>query len=395
MADSARMQQLAFYQQALAASTPVERAQLEIEFLRRLIASGITITDAGVIDIDVAPLFPVGSLGGLDLSTLTAGDLLRATGASALARLAIGAADTVLASDGSAPAYGKIVDAYIDAAAAIVYSKLDLADSILDADINSAAAIAWSKISTTGSSLADLATRSASDLSSGTLPDARFPATLPAASGVNLTALNATQLTSGTVPDARFPATLPALNGSALTSLTAANMAGVVRVIDRDVVEAEVVNTTSETAVYSFSVPGGTLSTNRALRLSFVADYLNNDGAGRNLTVSIKLGSTTIFTSGAQSITNNASRYGIEGRCLISAANATNAQRAASRVLVAGAGSVTGTHVLAAAGWAATHNAIAEDSTGSLTLQVTVTHGTGSTSISFIMRTAQLELLSS
>jgi len=45
---------------------------------------------------------------------------------------------------------------------------------------------------------------SASDLTSGTLPDARFPATLPAASGVNLTALNATNLGSGTVPDARL-----------------------------------------------------------------------------------------------------------------------------------------------------------------------------------------------
>jgi len=43
--------------------------------------------------------------------------------------------------------------------------------------------------------------------------------------GSNLTALNATQLTSGTVPDARFPATLPALNGSALTNLDAANLA--------------------------------------------------------------------------------------------------------------------------------------------------------------------------
>ena len=31
--------------------------------------------------------------------------------------------------------------------------------------------------------------------------------------------LNATQLTSGTIPDARFPATLPAVNGSALTNL--------------------------------------------------------------------------------------------------------------------------------------------------------------------------------
>ena len=43
--------------------------------------------------------------------------------------------------------------------------------------------------------------------------------------GSNLTALNATQLTSGTVPDARFPATLPAANGSALTNLNATNLA--------------------------------------------------------------------------------------------------------------------------------------------------------------------------
>jgi len=39
--------------------------------------------------------------------------------------------------------------------------------------------------------------------------------------GSNLTALNATALTSGTIPDARFPATLPAANGSALTDLNA------------------------------------------------------------------------------------------------------------------------------------------------------------------------------
>lgn len=44
----------------------------------------------------------------------------------------------------------------------------------------------------------------ASNLSSGTLPDARFPATLPSANGSNLTTLNATQLTSGTVPTARL-----------------------------------------------------------------------------------------------------------------------------------------------------------------------------------------------
>ena len=49
----------------------------------------------------------------------------------------------------------------------------------------------------------------------GTLADARFPATLPAVSGVNLTALNATQLLSGTVPAARLPANVALLDAAA------------------------------------------------------------------------------------------------------------------------------------------------------------------------------------
>jgi len=43
-----------------------------------------------------------------------------------------------------------LVDADVDAAAAIAYSKLDLADSIVDADINSSAAIDYSKLALTG-----------------------------------------------------------------------------------------------------------------------------------------------------------------------------------------------------------------------------------------------------
>ena len=40
----------------------------------------------------------------------------------------------------------------------------------------------------------------------GTIADARFPATLPASSGVNLTALNASNIASGTIASARLPA---------------------------------------------------------------------------------------------------------------------------------------------------------------------------------------------
>jgi hypothetical protein len=54
----------------------------------------------------------------------------------------------------------------------------------------------------------DFSALNASNLTSGTVPDARFPATLPAASGVNLTALNATNIASGTLANARLPATI-------------------------------------------------------------------------------------------------------------------------------------------------------------------------------------------
>lgn len=62
-----------------------------------------------------------------------------------------------------------------------------------------------------GSGLTNL---NADNIASGTLPDARFPATLPAASGANLTALNASNLASGTVPAARLPNDLDIQNTS-------------------------------------------------------------------------------------------------------------------------------------------------------------------------------------
>ena len=84
------------------------------------------------------------------------------------------------------------------------------------ATISDAGLLTANSFSGNGSSLTAL---NATELTSGTVPDARFPATLPAvsganltalpatlpaASGANLTALNATELTSGTVPVLRL-----------------------------------------------------------------------------------------------------------------------------------------------------------------------------------------------
>tara|TARA_R100001594_G_scaffold1281_4_gene5385 strand:+ start:2504 stop:5350 length:2847 start_codon:yes stop_codon:yes gene_type:complete len=49
-------------------------------------------------------------------------------------------------------------------------------------------------------------------------------AKLPTVDASNITALNAGQLTAGTIPDARFPATLPAISGANLTGITATSL---------------------------------------------------------------------------------------------------------------------------------------------------------------------------
>jgi hypothetical protein len=134
----------------------------------------------------------VADLSSLDASNLSSGTvpLARISGltdaqiaaGAAIAKTKLALAGTLTNADinaAAAIAYSKlalaaaIVNGDIAPAAAIAYSKLNLGASIVDADIAVAAAIAWSKLSKAGSSLADLATRSAADLSSGILASAR------------------------------------------------------------------------------------------------------------------------------------------------------------------------------------------------------------------------------
>jgi hypothetical protein len=63
----------------------------------------------------------------------------------------------------------------------------------------------------------------ADNLSSGTVPDARFPATLPAISGANLTSLNATNIASGTLSSDRLPTVPTTKGGTGLTTIGTAN----------------------------------------------------------------------------------------------------------------------------------------------------------------------------
>jgi hypothetical protein len=75
-------------------------------------------------------------------------------------------------------------------------------------------------VTNNGSNLTNL---NADNLASGTVPDARFPATLPAISGANLTSLNATNIASGTLSSDRLPTVPTTKGGTGLTAIGTAN----------------------------------------------------------------------------------------------------------------------------------------------------------------------------
>lgn len=115
----------------------------------------------GVVIANAAGILPTTS-GGTGLASYTAGDMVYYASGTAFTKLAIGTVSKALVSTGSAPSWALLVNANIDATAAIAYSKLTLTGSIVNADISASAAIAYSKLALTGSIVnADVSTSAA------------------------------------------------------------------------------------------------------------------------------------------------------------------------------------------------------------------------------------------
>lgn len=128
----------------------------------------------------------------------------------------------------------------------------------------------------------------AANLTSGTIPDARFPATLPALSGVNLTDLNASNLASGVVPAARVGGAYTGITSvGTLTSLTVADDLAV----NADTAQARVhILGGDSTYLRLARMTGGTDEKNwlfifdgSALRLSAYDDVLVTSGVAMQL----------------------------------------------------------------------------------------------------------------
>lgn len=127
-------------------------------------------------------------------------------------------------------------------------------------------------------------TTNAANISSGTLPDGRFPATLPAASGVNLTALNAANLGSGVIPDAR----MPNLTGPVTTveGAVATTLATVIQIACSDTTT----DITTGTGKATFRMP-------HAMTLTDVRASVSTAPTGSTIVIDINESGTTVLST--------------------------------------------------------------------------------------------------
>lgn len=104
-------------------------------------------------------------------------------------------------------------------------------------------------------------------------------------------------------------------------SMMAVLAADAVRSEDTDITPVTVVSTTTETTVYSYSVPANTLGTNRMIRLTAIVSYQTT--LNENITLTLTYGSTDV---GYMNLSSNTARTFVVEMYLV-ATGATGTQR--------------------------------------------------------------------
>ena len=169
-------------------------------------------------------------------------------------------------------------------------------------------------------------------------------------------------------------------------------------ILNVQVTETDVTNTTSETDLFTYTVPGNTLGTNKALRVQIKADYLNNSGVNATVRFRVYYGATEMYQDLGATMTTDASRHPVLIELWLIPRNATNSQALGGYILqgVAG-GATTGIGDLGndeiLSDSPLRGNDASEDSTASKVLKVTVAHSAASTNLSIRKTYSVVELL--
>ena len=138
-----------------------------------------------------------------------------------------------------------------------------------------------------------------------------WTATTFSGSGASFTNLDASDLASGTIPDARFPATLPALNGSNLTNVSAGKVLQIVQEYNSSFPRLQTTSTTFTSSDFKVTITPTAANSKILVDFRFIS---NNNGLAHDCYMTIRRsiagGSFTDdwIVNGSQSNTND-NRY--------------------------------------------------------------------------------------
>ena len=136
-------------------------------------------------------------------------------------------------------------------------------------------------------------------------------ATTFSGSGASLTNLDASDLASGTIPDARFPVTLPALNGSNLTNVSAGKVLQIVQEYNSSFPRLQTTSTTFTSSDFKVTITPTAANSKILVDFRYIS---NNNGQGYDCYMGIRrsiAGGTFTddwIVNGSQSNTND-NRY--------------------------------------------------------------------------------------
>jgi hypothetical protein len=149
--------------------------------------------------------------------------------------------------------------------------------------------------------------------------------------------------------------------------------------------DVEVVNTTTKTALWSFTLPANTLGSANVLEITIPFSWLNNTGGTATSTITLEYGGTQMLSFAYSSAAPGSTRGKGFIRIVLKGNGATNAQRAV--------GAMHGTDHSANSVFRADEGTATIDSTAAQTVAVYCTHGSASANLSIIARAAILNYL--
>lgn len=163
------------------------------------------------------------------------------------------------------------------------------------------------------------------------------------------------------------------------------------RVLTNAISTTAIVNTVTPTQVFTYSVPGGSLNTYRALRLTGVGIYGNTAATTKTLTVDLSYGGQGIISGAGISIATGSTPGPFYLDCLITAIAATNAQNGTCSLRFIQSGIPAAPRKLDTYGYQ--NAAMTVDSTSAQNIIIQVTHSAADPLTTVTMSSVVVELV--